>query len=414
MIKAPLVDHLINCLYDGKHAVDDETLEIIDSIFDLSHNIRPIKDTDYKELWIKARRGKIEDYGDYYDYLQDGSVNNYEEFEQMWKEDYPDEVSWYVLRIGEYRDDRVVSLGRSIIYNSENQQFGNYGIDLTDLFKWIRVEVIRCLFELKDGQYNTDVANNLPYQHRTGTIARKDYWKLFPDYRADYFSDITNDEIQEFVENVARQEEVRCPIGEMLPEMCARQFYEFCAIGYQANEYDRLDGLTPKQQYYRKADGRDEGLSEIDENDPAAFAEWFNNRERHGGHPWEVCAGGNSTHIDLYVCHEYGAYSLTVRGKSYSRSIETIKFYNALRRTGVAVYLCDAQELVDRVTERDVIGIVPCEVYPVYCESLFPNMDILDFMNLPYEREDVAKMLPYITWFPEKEVQLVSDGELTA
>lgn len=43
---------------------------------------------------------------------------------------------------------------------------------------------------------------------------------------------------------------------------------------------------------------------------------------------WEVCRGGNSTHVGLYVHHNENGYYLAVAGKSWSRSIEAIKFYN--------------------------------------------------------------------------------------
>ena len=38
------------------------------------------------------------------------------------------------------------------------------------------------------------------------------------------------------------------------------------------------------------------------------FEDWLENHER-GGHPWEICRGGNSTHISLYVCkNDQGFY----------------------------------------------------------------------------------------------------------
>lgn len=34
------------------------------------------------------------------------------------------------------------------------------------------------------------------------------------------------------------------------------KFFEYCAIGYKANQYEHLEGLTAKEQYYKKADRR--------------------------------------------------------------------------------------------------------------------------------------------------------------
>ena len=74
-----------------------------------------------------------------------------------------------------------------------------------------------------------------------------------------------------------------------LKEMTANDFYGFCTAGYLANHYEGLEGKTPRQMYDAHADGRDEGLGEIDPDSPAAFHSWYHDRERRGGHPWEVC-----------------------------------------------------------------------------------------------------------------------------
>lgn len=189
--------------------------------------------------------------------------------------------------------------------------------------------------------------------------------------------------------------------------MTAGRFYEYCAIGYKANQYENLEGLTAKEQYYKKADGRDEGLAELNIDSAEEFEAWYHDRHRGGGHPWEVCRGGNSTHIDLYVRHNEHGFFLYVRGKAWTRSIEAIKFYNALRAEGVAVYLHDAKGITDRLLGRDRLGIVPEHVIPAYCEAWFPGMDILDFMNLPYEQDEYELMLPKITWLEEQEQKLL-------
>ena len=115
--------------------------------------------------------------------------------------------------------------------------------------------------------------------------------------------------------------------------MTANDFYKYCAVGYTAMGYD-IGAMTPKEQYYRYADGRDGKLAEINGNSPEEFAEWLNGSDWHGTHPWEVCRGGNSTHISLYVCCDDCGFYFGLAGSSYSRSTETIKFYLALCRAG--------------------------------------------------------------------------------
>ena len=63
-------------------------------------------------------------------------------------------------------------------------------------------------------------------------------------------------------------------ISNKLPTMTANDFYRFCSIGYNANNYEYCE-LSPKEQYYKHAEGRDNGLSEIDPDSPEAFYEWL-------------------------------------------------------------------------------------------------------------------------------------------
>jgi hypothetical protein len=121
--------------------------------------------------------------------------------------------------------------------------------------------------------------------------------EIFPDRKESYLTDISAEEIHAFLGNIQEQQEDE-PVGSYIPVMTAGKFYEYCSIGYKANRYENLEGLTAKEQYYKMADGRDEGLSELDEDSAGQFEVWYNDRHRGGGHPWEVCRGGNSTHIE--------------------------------------------------------------------------------------------------------------------
>lgn len=69
----------------------------------------------------------------------------------------------------------------------------------------------------------------------------------------------------------------------LIRSMTANDFYRFCALGYSANKYKGCD-LPTKEQYYLHADGRDEGLKDLDGDSPEAFREWMQHRPR-GGHP---------------------------------------------------------------------------------------------------------------------------------
>ena len=122
---------------------------------------------------------------------------------------------------------------------------------------------MKCIAQMQEGTYNDDVNNNLNARQRTGTISRKDYWDIFPERKDSYLSDITDAVIKKFVSYISEQYDNK-PVGSYLDEMTADIFYEFCSMGYKANKYEHLEGITAKEQYYKMAGGRDNGLSEID------------------------------------------------------------------------------------------------------------------------------------------------------
>jgi len=238
----------------------------------------------------------------------------------------------------------------------------------------------------------------LPPKHRTGTITRNDYWKVYPERKMVYFEDLSQRDIEGFI-SIARKlpEKPR----KRLPAMTANDFYRFCSMGYAANKYNGLN-MTPERQYYRHADGRVEGLNEIDPDSPEAFRAWYEERES-WGHPWEVCRGGNHNHIDLFVRLDARGFYLQLAGSSWDRTMETVRFFLALYRAGLPVVLYEAKLLASRLEGTEKMGIVPEGVYPIYCRSMFPGEKIIDFINLPEDRQD--ELLQYCEWQPLKEVQ---------
>lgn len=398
---APLIDSWIDRLKNSRTTVDEKTELLIEDLFETLKQIKPCGDDNRRELWLKADRGTIDDFGDFDEWLDEELVDDYQEFEEWWKADYPDETSWYHLISIEREDYRTVFLGRKQIYESWVPDADrSFGLDLSDLFQWIIEAVQKCILQMQDGVYNKNVQRNLDIRERTGTISRKDFWDIFSDDRRAYYESITESEIEGFL-NLISEQKGQEPAGDYQKGMTSGMFYSYCSEGYIANSYNNIEAYTPKELYYRYADGRDEGLAKIDEESGDDFDIWYHDKDRYGGHPWEVCRGGNSTHIDLRILESDKGYYLGLKGKSMSRSVETIKFYIALRGIGVATYLFDSEEITARLLQKDLIGIVPRGIMPVYCESLFPEDTILDFINLPLEKTD--EVAAKVNWQREVE-----------
>ena len=74
-----------------------------------------------------------------------------------------------------------------------------------------------------------------------------------------------------------------------------------------------------KELYLKYADGRDEGLSEIDENSSVEFNKWYNDDNRFGGHPWEIIRGHSFARVNLQVCRDNKGYYLSIDGSGILR-----------------------------------------------------------------------------------------------
>lgn len=410
---APQIDNYIDWLghihyreVSCRFSYDKKAYRLIDQIFEVVRKIAPTRNNDVRELWLTAERGPIEDFGDIDELLADGTVESREEFEAWWHERYPEETCWYQFSAVEDADIgyRAIFIGQKFVIEVDERKEKDYPNDISEFAKWILDALNVAYQRLQDGSYNDFVDANLPPQHRTGTLVRKYLWDAFPDARTSFFKNISPADVAEFVKCASEQDSDRRRLTNHLKEMTANDFFSFCALGYKENNYEGCE-LTPREQYYKHADGRDDGLGEIDGDSLEAFHEWYNDRNHHGGHPWEVCRGGNSTHVSLYVHEDEDGYTLTVAGDAWTRTIESVKFYLALRRAGLPVYMMEATALADRLTEKEKIGIVPEGVMPAYCHSYFPNEHIIDFMNLPDENRE--KLLPHCVWQKEPVVSLL-------
>lgn len=391
---APKVDNYINYLSrngfsNTTPAYDGETRNNIDQIFVLLSCIENNYPNGH-ELWIKVPRGSIEDYGDYEELLADGDVINYAEFETMWQSDYPDEFVWY--NFAAIQDEeigyRIIFLGQKLVLEVNPAKELEEETDLSEFSSWLLSAVERIVQQVAAGDYNDLVERELPPQHWTGTICRSQIWEVWPEAKEQFFEGITVKDVSEFLTvgiDALPQDTPR------LPCMTADAFFRYCAIGYAANHYQGTD-KPPVEQYRQHADRRDDGLCEIDQQSPESFNDWYHNRERRGGHPWEVCRGGNSTHISLYVCEDEQGYYLQVAGSAWTRTIEAVNFFLALYREGLPVTILDAEILKERLAGTEKIGVVPEGVFPDYCQGLFPKEKIIAFMNLPWEdRKEFAR-----------------------
>lgn len=345
---------------------DDKTYAMADLLFSLTEKLEPVNDDGARSLFLRAERREPEDWMTFRVWKQDNPHGRKKEYLEEWSDWFPDEYCWYRLTTYRFtkkgRTYEAIWLGGSMVfeYDDSRKKRDWPDSDISWILAWAVDAVHDAIHDLVRGAYNETVRRELPYTLRVGTITGKRLWDVFPELEKELKGPFSEKDLVEFDRCAREQNDDRPHItAGRIREMTANDFYRCCALGYKAMGYEGTD-LSPKEQYLRNADGRDEGLSEIDPDSPEAFRDWLHDRTHSGGHPWEVCRGGNSTHIDLYVGDDDGeGYYLGLGGSSYGRTVEVVQFYLALHRAGLPVYLWDAKLIADRMRGDDIVGVVP-------------------------------------------------------
>lgn len=190
---------------DLRHGFDtytygEETSKLLDELFSLVKTIAPYHKNGSRELWFRVERGTPEDYGDINEAIEYGDVKNEEKFYKNWEWEFPKEIKWYHFRAFEAKDlkYRAVFLGhRMVICESDREDSIPIRYDISEFVQWLVDSVKECIAMLKNGTYNDFVRENLPREHRTGTILRKHFWAVLPECRKEFFRDISKEDMDE-------------------------------------------------------------------------------------------------------------------------------------------------------------------------------------------------------------------------
>ncbi|MBI5346362.1 MAG: hypothetical protein HZB76_04395 [Chlamydiae bacterium] len=397
-----------NRLMVGHEFCDEPILNGLKAIQSLLAPVESRKEfnDEYWTFWIEMPRGLLEVFVK--ENTEEEECNEEDLLEEIraelkneWDYRYPELSKWYCLtlrnqsRINEFLlsfDEYWIMLQDGVL-SGTNHSFE----EQRELVVFINKKVSEIVGAIvrDPAEYNSMLEQRLSKRNRVGRIKRSDFWSVVSDARR-LDQELGEQKIQKLIEILPVIEQ-----PHFIDRMTADDFFRFCEIGYDANERLSSDKkLLPREKYKLHADMRDEGLTKIEGDSETAFLKWYDSG-RGGGHPWEICRGGNSTHISLFVSKaENQQWQLSLAGSSFARVIETVNMALALYEQGVPFYLRDAKEILRMVTGQDYIGLVPSGVIPRYCHSLFPKEDnIIDFMD-PWFDEFVDKFQHFIYWYP--------------
>lgn len=399
MMTAPKLDFLID-VFDSKNynpqSYDVLVKEKLNKLYNLLERIKPLSEDGYKVLYFSAPKGSIEEYSNYDDKKEGVGTGNYQEFIDRFNEDYPDEIYWYKMTSTRYKNYRMISINsKNIIYadmDSDNYNFENY--QLQELLDFLISKVEECIIKLERGIYNDYIKENYSYKNRFGVIKRKDYWELYPDNKKNLLNKISQEEMDYFIENASEKQENR------IKNMTSGKYFDYVGLVYKKLGYE-IGDLTNKESYLKYADGRDEGLSKIDENSSSQFDKWYNDDTKFGGHPWKIIRGHSFARVNLQVGHDELGYYLSLYGSKILRKIEIVKIFNILNKNSIPVQIYNVDVIKNAFNGYDYIGIVPDEIVPISCGGYFKEYKPLEFMHM----ED-DKILKHIKWESLENIEL--------
>lgn len=406
---ASIFDSLIGRFRNNSFDVEKysiEEVEKINKIFKKLDCIRDCGDDERKELYFSIPKGDIDDYIKYFGIEKDNmdfytDFDTYDEFVKDYNDRYSKDIYWYKLVSTKYQGFRTISINSKVIVQTNiDETDGFKNLRIQELLDIILVKVDECIEMLKNNTYNDYVSNNISPLKRVGMIKRSDYWDYYSEYRTNFWDNFTKDEIDYFIDDVSKE------CNDRIGEMTSGKYYECCYLCYKEvlnkESLEKIKGLSSKEVYLKYADGRDEGLRDIDIDSSVEFDKWFNDIERFGGHPWEIIRGNSFNRINLQVCYDNGYY-LALDGSVSDRTELVLKMYLILRKNNIPVKLYYKDELKKYVLEEDYIGIVPEGVMPIKCGSYFPNYKLISFINLSDEDD---KIIDKVIWQDIEKVYL--------
>ena len=379
-------------------AAGEKTAPLIIRLAEILDEMEPQGDDNLHTIWITARRPTFRQfYNRHYGYdepYKEASAKTIESAKAEYAYDYPLPEVWYRLSVKHFtRSSGEAFYAFFIDYNliftiNDCNQREEY--DDEELLEWAIRESEAFIACVRNGTYVERILERIPYIYREGTIKRRDLWEADPEAKKAFFKPYRKREIKKFYSYFKSDR----PDNPLLHEMTARKYYEACAVVYHAlgihrktldyryketeAERERYGGVaqTPKEMYYSRADGRDDGLKNVPMDDPLAFEEWDSGKgpyyESNGSHPWEIIPSfSTSFSMHMYpVKKENNGYCFCLSGSTSFRAPETIIAANALYEAGYPVEVYGMDEITDRIEGNDSLSVVPKSDHTLFSEAI--------------------------------------------
>lgn len=360
LITAPDIDQWIwrhDAARGGIHLpgpVTPKSLAMLDEIVQVMLDIKPTFEDWYDKRWelvVSAPCGTVQQY---VNERKDDINEDYTETDirkEFWAE-YPHLEKTYRVTLirSVIRGQPYVALfvGRAFLIESHNEQTKDWPkVNAVPFLSWLKEEAEKTRERVRKGTYAAWLAETVPKEEQYGLIPRKTLRDLVPAIRQRFLMGLTEDDLKEFLA-IKDRLLAEDPMAPLLPDMTLRTYLRAAALclrasgcrkrrRYKAEEAEKGGRMTGDMAMYLSwADGRDDGLCQLPEDDPDAFREYFRKKEPwykwNGGHPWEIRTSMSIEHsMHLYPVHKK-------RGVVLSRERKRVQ----LLCRGCAVRACPA------------------------------------------------------------------------
>lgn len=413
-----LLDKIKCSRWAARISMPPEISSQLDAIFRLARNVEPCdryRNGADREFWIWTDRGSYAEYvytfKDHFTYYvweqSDDCVSgkiaawkfDYEEARRKWPIYFPDKTVWFKLYLAEHNENRAVLLNRVCLIDTKKDILAN--VDLKEVLTWILNAVGRCVEMIRNNQYNSFIADQLPYRHRSGVVPMGTYWKYVPEDKERLFGKADPLELEEFLAWDPGEDpgwtgmtvDDYLNICDCLYDLLNLKVdYPVCRKNSSREPLTPLDYYQAYSAYYSSV----KAFLNLDSHSKEAFFE-FISRGTADPHTWDVCLVPS-----IHLCPQI------INGKIFLSMIFDHKFtqYDLLihltlefRKRGIPI-------VKPKVIEDMLSGELLFEITPYgdhfdwrYAEA--SGIKITDNRRLPLT--SCEELVREIRWFPTKK-----------
>ncbi len=113
---APWVDSTLELLKDTPSYTNPKIHNLLLEIFRAMGHSEPVSEDNIAHIGIEVPRGTPDDYDDPYVLIDEGIVEDYDEFERIWMDKYPDEAKWYEITATQHKDVKYIYINNDLVF----------------------------------------------------------------------------------------------------------------------------------------------------------------------------------------------------------------------------------------------------------------------------------------------------------